>query len=447
MRTKSLSFRLLTSEGLVLAAFFALVALVLEQGFRESAEEALKERLQVQVYSLLSSAELKDNGELSISQNLQDPRFMNPGSGLYGFIRQSNKKLVWSSPSAIGLDPPPLPEMAPGEPAFTVEKRNRYAFHYRVIWQTVAGMEREYLFTVVEDGDFVAQQVKRFTVTLWSWLLAIGIVLLLIQFSLLRWSLKPLRRIVRDLESIEKGKRQRLDHYYATELQGLANNLNAFINSERAHLERYRNTLADLAHSLKTPLAILHGCAHSFQGNQDAVIEQLTYMDKIIEYQLQRAAAKGETKTVGTSDVSEIIRKTVGSLTKVYLDKGIAFDLNIPETSPVYYEEGDLYEIIGNLLDNACKWCRKTVRVNVVPNPRKNRRNYTVCLLVEDDGPGIPQQKLSEILKRGVRADENIHGHGIGMAVVNDLIELLGGKLEGVPSKTLGGMSWSVYLP
>jgi len=446
-RTKSLSFRLLTSEGLVLAAFFALVAVVLEQGFRESAEEALKERLRIQVYSLLSSAELKDNGELSVSPNLNDPRFTNPGSGLYGFIQQSNKKLVWSSPSAIGLDPPPLPEIAPGESAFTLEKRNRYAFHYRVIWQNVAGIEREYMFTVVEDGDFVAQQVKRFTVTLRAWLLVIGVVLLLIQFSLLRWSLKPLRRIVRDLEAIEKGKRLRLDHYYATELQGLASNLNAFINSERAHLERYRNTLADLAHSLKTPLAILHGCAQSFQGNQDAVIEQLTHMDKIIEYQLQRAAAKGETKTVGTSDVTEIIRKTAASLAKVHLDKGIVFDLNMPESSPVYYEEGDLYEIIGNLLDNASKWCRKTVRVNVVLNQRKNRRNYGVFLLIEDDGPGIPQQKLSEILKRGVRADENIHGHGIGMAVVNDLIELLGGKLEGVPSKTLGGMSWSVYLP
>ncbi len=447
MRAKSLSFRLLTSEGLVLAAFFALVALVLEQGFRESAEEALKERLRVQVYSLLSSTEMKDNGDLSIAQNLHDPRFTNPGSGLYGFIRQTNKKLVWSSPSAIGLDPPPLPELATGESAFTLEKRNRYAFHYRVSWQNVDGMEREYLFTVVEDGEFVAQQVKRFTVTLRSWLLVIGVVLLLIQFSLLRWSLKPLRRIVSDLEAIEKGKRLRLDHYYATELQGLANNLNAFINSERAHLERYRNTLADLAHSLKTPLAILHGYAQSFQGNQDVVIEQLSYMDKIIEYQLQRGAAKGELKTVGASDVSDIIRKTVASLTKVYHDKDIAFDLSIPESCLVYYEEGDLYEIIGNLLDNACKWCQKTVRVHVVPNQRKNRRNYAVYLLIEDDGPGIPQQKLSEILKRGVRADENIHGHGIGMAVVNDLIELLSGKLEGLPSKTLGGMSWSVYLP
>lgn len=447
MRTKSLSFRLLTTEGLVLAAFFALVVLVLEQGFRESAEEALKERLQVQVYSLLSSAELNDTGDLSISPNLPDPRFSSPGSGLYGFVQQTNKKMVWRSPSAIGLDPPALPELKQGDSAFDREKHNRYGFHYRVIWQNVAGIEREYIFTVVEDGEFVTHQVQLFTATLRFWLLIIGVVLIFIQFSLLRWSLKPLRRIVRDLSLIEKGRKTRLDGYYATELQGLAGNLNALINSERAHLERYRNTLADLAHSLKTPLAILHGCTQSFQGNQDVVLEQITRMDKIIEYQLQRAAAKGETKTVGTSDVSDIINKTVASLAKVYLEKGVVFELNLPESSPVYYEEGDLYEIIGNLLDNACKWCRKAVKVSVSLNQRKNRRSYAVCLLVEDDGPGIPQQKLSEILKRGVRADENIHGHGIGMAVVYDLINLLGGNLEGFKSKTLGGMSWSVYLP
>lgn len=447
MHTKSLRFRLLTSEGLVLAAFFALVALVLEQGFRQSAEEALEERLRIQVYSLLSSSELNNTGELSLSPNLPDPRFANPGSGLYGFVQLTNKKLVWRSPSAIGLDLPDLPELSQGESSFDREKRNRYGFHYRVKWQNVAGVEREYIFTVVEDSEFVANQVTHFTNTLRFWLLIIAVVLILIQFSLLRWSLKPLRRIVRDLTLIEKGKKNRLDGYYATELQGLAGNLNALINNERAHLERYRNTLADLAHSLKTPLAILHGCTQSFQGNQEVVLEQITRMDKIIEYQLQRAAAKGETKTVGTSDVSEIVRKIQASLTKVHLDKGIVFEMNIPDASPVYYEEGDLYEIIGNLLDNACKWCRKTVKVNVSLNQRKNRRNYAVCLLIEDDGPGIPQQKLTEILKRGVRADENIHGHGIGMAVVYDLIELLGGKLEGVQSKTLGGMSWSVYLP
>jgi two-component system sensor histidine kinase PhoQ len=270
--------------------------------------------------------------------------------------------------------------------------------------------------------------------------------LLFIQLTLLRWGLKPLRIIVKDLESIEKGRKTHLDGDYATELEGLAGNLNAFITSERAHLERYRNALADLAHSLKTPLSILRGCADSFGDNKESVKEQILRMDEIVEYQLQRAAAKGEHKTAGTVDLSAIIKKISASLNKVYLDKNITFTVTAPEPNPVYYEEGDLYEIVGNLMDNACKWCRHAVRISVSLNERKGRRNFAVLLQIEDDGPGIPDGKLAEILKRGVRADENTHGHGIGMAVVHELVGLMGGLLEGKKSEALGGMKWSVYL-
>ncbi|WP_333874066.1 ATP-binding protein [Methylobacter sp.] len=446
MQIKSLSFRLLVSAGLVLAAFFALASVVLEQGFRESAEQALKEKLQVYVYSLLSAAELKNSGDLSMPANLPEPQFATPGSGLYGFIHLAKKNLVWRSPSAIGLNIEPPPELSAGNSAFLLAEHDRYALHYAVIWKNVAGVEREYIFTVTEDAQFVSNQVERFRKTLRVWLLALGLVLIAIQLTLLRWSIKPLRIIVKDLEAIEKGRKTHLDGDYATELEGLAGNLNAFINSERAHLERYRNALADLAHSLKTPLSILRGCVESFSVNKETVKEQIFRMNEIVEYQLQRAAAKGEHKTSGAVDLSVIIKKISASLNKVYIDKNMIFDMTIAEQSLVYYDEGDLYEIAGNLMDNACKWCRHTVKISVSLNQRKGRKNFAVLLEIEDDGPGIPAGKLAEILKRGVRADENIHGHGIGMAVVHGLVGLLGGLLEGKKSETLGGMKWSVYL-
>jgi two-component system, OmpR family, sensor histidine kinase PhoQ len=447
MRANSLSFRLLAAEGLVLAAFFALVALVLEQGFRESAEQALQERLQIQIYSLLSAAKLNNAGELIMPSNLHEPRFENPGSGLYGFIQQANKKLIWRSPSAIGLDLIDPPKLTPGNSAFVLDKHDRYALHYDVIWQNVAHVEREYIFTVAEDARFISNQVKQLQQTLRFWLLIIGVVLVLIQFTLLRWSLKPLRSIVTDLEAIEQGKKNLLDGRYPTELEGLAGNLNSFITHERAHLERYRNNLADLAHSLKTPLAILRGCVESFSENKETVQEQISRMNQIVEYQLQRAAAKGEHKAIRTIDVAAVINKIISSLSKVYIDKGIKFEKIIPEQYLIYCEEGDIYEIIGNLLDNACKWCNHSVKVSISINQRKNRRNFSLLLEIEDDGPGIPVGKFNEILKRGIRADENIHGHGIGVTVVYELIGLLGGYLEGGKSATLGGMRWSVYLP
>jgi two-component system sensor histidine kinase PhoQ len=447
MRVKSLSVRLLLSAGLVLAAFFALASVVLEQGFRESAEQALKEKLQVHVYSLLSAAELKNSGDLNMPSSLPEPRFATPGSGLYGFIHSTKKNPVWRSPSAIGLNVTPPPELKAGNSAFLMAEHGRYALHYAVIWKNVVGVEREYIFTVTEDAQFVSSQVEQFRKTLRVWLLALGVGLILIQSILLRWGIKPLRVIVRDLEAIEKGRKTHLDGDYATELEGLAGNLNAFINSERAHLERYRNALADLAHSLKTPLSIMRGCADSFSVNKDTVKEQISRMDEIVEYQLQRAAAKGGHKTAGAVDLSAIIKKISASLGKVYIDKNITFDMDVAEQSQVYCDEGDLYEIAGNLMDNACKWCRGTVKVNVSLNQRKGRQNFAVLLEIEDDGPGIPAEKLADILKRGVRADENIHGHGIGMAVVYELTGLLGGLLEGKKSEALGGMKWCVYLP
>jgi two-component system sensor histidine kinase PhoQ len=447
MQVKSLSVRLLLSAGLVLAAFFALASVVLEQGFRESAEQALKEKLQVHVYSLLSAAELKNSGDLNMPTSLPEPRFATPGSGLYGFIHSTKKNPVWRSPSAIGLNVTPPPELKAGNSAFLMAEHGRYALHYAVIWKNVVGVEREYVFTVTEDAQFVSSQVEQFRKTLRVWLLALGVGLILIQSILLRWGIKPLRVIVKDLEAIEKGRKTHLDGDYATELEGLAGNLNAFINSERAHLERYRNALADLAHSLKTPLSILRGCADSFSVNKDTVKEQISRMDEIVEYQLQRAAAKGGHKTAGAVDLAAVIKKISVSLGKVYIDKNITFDMAVAEQSQVYCDEGDLYEIAGNLMDNACKWCRSTVKVTVSLNQRKGRQNFAVLLEIEDDGPGIPAEKLADILKRGVRADENIHGHGIGMAVVYELTGLLGGLLEGRKSEALGGMKWSVYLP
>ncbi|MEQ1558327.1 MAG: ATP-binding protein [Methyloglobulus sp.] len=448
MQTKSLSFRLLATEGIVLVAFFALVSVVLEQSFRESAVQALKERLQIQIYSLLSTAELKNTGELSIPPTLPEPRFANPGSGLYAFIQEPNKNLAWRSPSSIGLDVPVPPQkLGAGNNYFLFDNRGRYFLHSDIIWQNMTGIEREYIFTVAEDAEFVNNQQDKFKTSLRSLLAIIGIILIFLQFALLRWCLKPLRIIAKDLNDIDLGKKTLLDGEYSTELQGLAGNLNAFITHERAHLERYRNTLADLAHSLKTPLAILRGYTESFSANKEAVQEQISRMNEIVEYQLQRAAAKGEQNSSKSIELPLFINKLSTSLNKVYIDKAIDFDTNIPDPCQIYFEEGDLYEIAGNLMDNACKWCKKSVKVTVTQNPRKDRRNYSLLIQIDDDGPGIPDSKLNDILKRGVRADENIHGHGIGMTVVYDLISILGGKLEGSRSLTLGGMCWRVYLP
>lgn len=448
MKIDALSFRLLLSAGLVLAAFFVLAIWVLERGFRESAEESLKEKLQLQIYSLLSVAEMTRSGRLKMPLDLQEPRFSELGSGLLAIVRRGNKQIVWRSYSTLGARKIEFLEPLPGTALFVAEPGNRFTLHYAVIWENEkTGLARKYIFSVAEDSNFVDKQVLQFKKTLRSWFMSVGLVLIMIQFVVLRWSLIPLRRIVNDLTAIEAGEKSSLDGRYPAELIGLANNLNAFISSERAHLERYRNTLADLSHSLKTPLAILRGCMEREEIPRQTVQDQISRMNEIIEYQLQRAAAKGRKKLTGRINAADIIKKIITSLEKVYRDKQIVFTLEIDDSLQVYCEEGDLYEIAGNLLDNAGKWCQKNIKISLLKVPASRADNCKVLLQIEDDGVGIAPEKLSEILKRGVRADEKIQGHGIGMAVVYELVELLDGKLTGERSAALGGMKWQVYLP
>jgi len=455
LKLNTLSFRLLFSTGLVMTAFFILALLVLERGFRNSAEQTLKEKLQIQVYALLSVAQMTPSGKLKMPQHLQEPRLSNPSSGLYAVIRRSSNKLVWQSESSIGVEVMPLKDFSAGEAIFLEDKQQRFVLHYGFIWENQSQnkrknqhqISRKYVISIAEDGFFVSHQIERFRSTLRVWFFSVGLVLVLIQFLILRWSLKPLRKIANDLTAIEIGEKTRLDGHYPEELSGLTNNLNAFIGRERAHLERYRNTLADLSHSLKTPLAILNSSLETDNISQATMQLQIARMNEIIEYQLQKAAAKGQRKLTGAINTHSIVKKIITSLEKVYFDKKIYFKFEVSGSQLVYCEEGDMYEIAGNLLDNSVKWCKNRINIHLLALDKVNKKEYSFLLQIEDDGCGIADDKLSDILKRGVRADENIDGHGIGMAVVYELVELLGGKLLGGRSEELGGIKWEVYFP
>ncbi|MFI3189210.1 hypothetical protein BCS42_10810 [Crenothrix sp. D3] len=454
MLPKSITLRLFLSECLVLAAFFALVVLTFDyvviDGFA-------KDRLQDFMISLEKDAkeavaQADNTTKFKMPDYFREGRFGDKDADLYGFIYH-NQKEIWQSPSTkndhrqvktpdnLNLD----------QSLFLKDdsdkSRRRYVLHKSVILKNACNQPNNYILTVSEGDLFASTQVDKLNESLQESMTVLGLALLVIRFLVLRSGLKPLRSIVKDLEAIDEGKKELLNGQYPTELQGIVSNLNAFITHERVRLERHRNHLADLAHSLKTPLAILRGCTENFEGQKSTVNEQITRMDEIITYQLQRASVKVEHTVIKHIDVCTIIEKIHVSLSKVYLDKAIKFDILIPDHCFIYCEEGDLYEIVGNLMDNACKWCHHRVKVSIELNPRKDRRNYSLLLHIEDDGAGIPVGKFNQILKRGTRVDENIHGHGIGVSVVNEIINLLGGKLDGGRSKVLDGMHWRIYLP
>lgn len=446
----SLSFRLALASSLVLAAFLTLAGVTLERAYKEGSEQAVKERLKIHIYAILSAAELSPNGEITLPKELRESRFSTVGSGLLAAMFDERGALVWRSLSNVGKNPLDYRSVEIGDAVYPfiangVNGTGFYSIWYGFAWVDIEGVEHRFTLAVGEDANLAQSQLSAFRNTLWLWLGAIVFVLVIAQAVILRWGLGPLRKIAHDIKAIEDGEQERIYGNYPKEISVLSNNINVLIDNERAHLERYRNSLADLAHSLKTPLAILRGCSENSSVSEEikkTLEEQVGRMDELVEYQLNRAAAKGSKTFFAPVLILPILNKIARSLEKVYQAREINWNLDVPGDIKLFCDEGDLYEIFGNLLDNGCKWCNSTVSVSA----HLDAKTGLVTLCIEDDGPGIPEEKLSEVMTRGVRADEKVKGHGIGLAVVNELVSLSKGTITG-SNGDRGGMSWLIALP
>ncbi len=448
----SLNARLLIAGSLVLAAFLGLTGFTLDKAFRTSAEAAMRDRLQGHVYALLAASDLDKNGLMSVSKEMPDAGFATPGSGVYGQIASHDGKQALRSPSMVGLTIPFTLGLEMGSNRFerviASDGTPLYALGFGLSWK-VKGKQRGFTFSVAENMNSFYVQVNSFRRSLWGWLGGVALLLLAVQGSILRWSLAPLRRVSTDLAAIEAGQATQLEGRYPQELRGLTDNLNILIRASHAQLDRYRHTLGDLAHSLKTPLAVVRGAVESESSVEElrrTVQEQVDRMTQIVEYQLQRAAASGRTALAAPVNVNTVVERIAASLSKVYADKGVDFSIRVESDAVFYGDEGDLMELLGNLMDNACKWCHHRVAITALPLADIIHRHSGLELRVEDDGQGIPPENADRVLQRGVRADETIHGHGIGLAVVQDILRVYGGTLE-VGKSELGGARFIVSMP
>ncbi|ORU89645.1 MAG: ATPase [Cycloclasticus sp. symbiont of Poecilosclerida sp. M] len=447
---RSIHFRLLVSASLVLFFFLSIAGVIIDMAYKQGAEGALQQRLQIRLYSILGTAELSKNNQLMLPNGLSEPAFSQTGSGLHAYIFKKNGELVWRSSSSVGYPLKPIGSLVAGEREFREHQDGDSSFmelYYEAVLENKFGNTEPFEFAIVESTDEVNSQLTAFRSVLWQWLGGIGLLLIIIQYFVLRHSLKPLRHIVADLEKIQHGERQKLGTHYSDELKDIANTLNRLIDNERTHLKRYRNTLADLAHSLKTPLSVLTGLHQQTSLKPDDIktLEQQTsMMRQLVDYQLQRAAAKGHQTLTIALHIAPIFVQLTDSLNKVYVDKQLNVVLDLDENIKFYAEKGDLFELLGNLLDNAYKWANKQVHIGL--SASSSTESTGVRITIEDDGPGISKNELSEVLKRGIRADETTKGHGIGLAVVNELVSLYKGSMTAEISP-LGGHKWLIALP
>jgi two-component system sensor histidine kinase PhoQ len=455
-RPLSLQARSLAAASCVLAAFLGLAFVALDRAFYEAAESALRERLQQYIYSYLAAADPARNGSLLPPEVGPDPRFDRPvQSGLYAGI--VGEKIVgaknnqWRSPSAVDRDLPFGEQLARGDIRFVGPLRTRegdlFVLAQGVDWNSGAKSVLHLTFYVAEDDISLSNQVDVYRRTLAIWLGATGVVLILLLIVVLRWSLAPLRKVVADLARVERGNQDHLDRAYPVELAGLTTSLNSFIDAERDRLKRYRNTLSDLAHSLKTPLAVMRSQLETGEGGESlrwTVLEQVGRMDEIVAYQLSRAATSGHQTFAAPLPVEPYAEEIVRSLEKVYAHKGVLCEFDIEPAARFHGDQGDLLELLGNLLENGFKWARRSVLLSAHALPATLGRRPGMELVVEDDGPGIPDVDVEHLLQRGVRGDERVQGHGIGLAIVQDILRAYRGELSVTQSEALGGARFAI---
>jgi len=450
-RPLSLAARAALATGFALAAFLGLTGLAQNKANYASELSAMHDRLHNYAIAYITGTDITRAGKVTVPDSQPNPDFSRPGSGLYAII-VGNDGFRWESSSALGRDFDFVRMLAPGETAFEpVETRSGklYVFSYGVSLDSTERRSVPLTFAVAQTEDQFERQVATYRRTQFLWLAMLGMMLMLLQLFLLRWSLLPLRRVSSDLAHIERGSHDHLDGPYPVELTVLTRRLNAFIDSEREQRTRYRDTLADLAHSLKTPLAVIRS---QLETNADArqlrgdILDQVRKMDEIVAYQLSRAATSGRRIIAAEEPIAGHAEDLVQSLEKVYAAKNVLCEFELENGVAFPGEQGDLLELMGNLVENAFKWASHRVLLTA-RSTGKGKGRSGLELIVEDDGPGIPDEKIEKILQRGVRGDERVQGHGIGLSIVQDIIKAYQGELHVDRSEELGGGRFRVTIP
>jgi two-component system sensor histidine kinase PhoQ len=427
--TSIMLIALAVSGGFLLLQSFSLVQM-----------KALKERLKVHNYSILAQVEYS-NQQLFLNEVLSDQHFNQEHSGLYAIILNHQQQRVWASISARTL-----PNFSPSEINIGLwqyslaQNENKELFIARYGVRLGSDPDSTFNIVLIEDMRVINQDLADYRNTLITLLCSAIIFLFMMQLLILRWGLKPLQQISDDLKNIQAGNKNKLEGNYPQELRPLTSNLNHLLKVEQNQRDRYRNSLADLSHSLKTPISVVQGILYKEcinKEDQNYIQSQVSKMTNTIRYQLQRAVHGFQGLHINKIPISPIVNSIIDAMNKVYADKNLSITSNIKHECYFHGDENDLMEILGNLIDNACKYCNHVISITI------EHTDNTLVLCFSDDGSGIPTQQRDTILQRGVRLDTVEAGQGMGLALVKEILDAYQASID-ISESTLGGACFKV---
>ena len=307
----------------------------------------------------------------------------------------------------------------------------------------LTGVAGPVVFMEAADRSPIDRSVRTFATTIAVALIILGAGLIAAIFVQVRVGLRPLFALRREVSAVRRGESDRVTSIYPVELEPLASELNALMAHNQEVVERQRTHVGNLAHALKTPLSVLLAEAARGRGELSrTVTRQAEAMRRQVDHHLRRARAAARSQGPGERTfVAPVLDELARTLERIFQDKGVIIDPRAPDELCYLGERQDLLEMVGNVLENACKWCRRTVRVRALA---RSARDFT--LTVEDDGPGLAPELRAEVIQRGARIDETSPGSGLGLSIVDELVRAYGGSLE-LGESELGGLRVELVLP
>ena len=447
MRVNSLSFRLVAGAVLWITVALAISGAVLAGLFRDHVERNFEQQIALQLDRLAAVSEVGPGGVVKLKRLLADPRFEQPYSGWYWQVAGSTGRLLRSRSlwdQALPVDGAAAPASEPLR--YTMDGPLEQLLWGLRLNLTLPGSESVFQISVAADVSEITGSITRFNSTLALSLAALGLGLLASVVFQVFYGLSPLRRLGAVLAQVRSGRARRLEGPFPSEVQPLVRDLNALLDHNAKVVERARTGIGNLAHALKTPLTVV---ANAADGDPDAlagtVRQQAAAMSGLVDHHLARARAAAAVGVLGArTDAVGVARELARTLTRLHAERGVGVEVGTgPDADPglVFLgEREDLQDMLGNLMENACKWAATKARVDLSVTGGRLR------VAVGDDGPGLAPEARAQVFDRGRRLDESVPGSGLGLGIVRDLVELYGGRVT-LGDSPLGGLEAALDLP
>lgn len=458
MRFNSLAFRLFTTAAAWTLLVLPLAGIIIYRLYRDDVQASFDGQLQKLVNAIAVDSMGSGDTPPIPPANLYEPLFEVTHSGWYWQITPLDQpnaaKFVSASLATATLPSPAANHVAPdssGARWMTAKGPRGEPLRLVEVIDTLGHEHDKPRYSIVVAGpqDWLDHLVANFRNRLTTALALAGIGLVAVTLFQVRFGLLPLRQIERGLADIRSGAASTLEGALPAEIEPLQSELNALIRSNQAIVDRARTQVGNLAHALKTPLAVITNEARGDKTGLGAkVAEQTQIMSVSVKHYLDRARMAARVGVIGrVTPVPPVVEPLVRTLERIHQDKRIAITVACPSDARFQGERQDLEEMLGNLLDNACKWARSTVRLEVEPAGQTGRpRHRRLAITVADDGPGLTEDERARIGKRGLRLDETKPGSGLGLSIVMDLAQSYGGSCE-LDESPEGGLTVRLDLP